>query len=79
MNQPFAFNQGKPLVTKEAGVTVCKVGVHLGAEITGVDLRKPLSDAQFGAVEAALVEHELIVFRDQDISSEQLMDFGRPS
>ena len=77
MNQAFAFNQGKPLVTEEAGVTVRKTGVHLGAEIAGVDLRKPLPDAQFRAVEAALVEHELIIFRDQDISSDNLMDFGR--
>ncbi len=77
MNQPFAFNKGKPLVTEDAGVTVRKTGVHLGAEISGADLRKPLSDAQFKAVEAALVEHELIVFHDQDISSDNLMDFGR--
>jgi len=77
MKQPFAFNKGEPLVTQEAGVTVRKVGVHLGAEITGVDLRKPLSDAQFKAVEAALVEHELIIFHNQDIASEKLMDFGR--
>ena len=77
MNQPFAFNKGKPLVTEEAGVIVRKVGVHLGAEVTGVDLREPLSDAQFKVVEAALVEHELIIFRDQDITSEQLMAFGR--
>ena len=48
-----------------------------GAEITGVDLRRPLSDPQFKAVEAALVENEMIIFRDQDITSEQLMEFGR--
>ena len=78
MNQPFAFNKGKPLVTEEAGVTVRKTGVHLGAEVSGVDLRKPLSDAQFKAVEAALVEHELIIFRDQDITSENLMAFRPP-
>jgi len=77
MNQPFAFNKGKPLVTEDAGVTVRKTGVHLGAEISGVDLRKPLSDAQFKAVDVALVEHELIVLHDQDISSDNLMDFGR--
>jgi taurine dioxygenase len=77
MNQPFAFNKGKPIVTESAGVTVKKVGVHLGAEVSGVDLRKPLSDAQFEAVDAALVEHELLVFRDQDISSDDLMRFGR--
>jgi taurine dioxygenase len=77
MNHPFAFNMGEPLVTVDAGITVHKVGVHLGAEISGVDLRKPLSEAQFKAIEAALVEHELIIFRDQDITSGQLMQFGR--
>ena len=77
MTKPFEFNQGKPLVSERAGVTVTKIGVHLGAEISGVDLRQPLPGAQFKAVEAALVEHELIIFRRQDISSDNLMDFGR--
>ncbi len=77
MNQPFAFNKGKPITTERAGVTVTKTGVYLGAEIGGVDLRRPVPDAQFEAIEAALVEHELIIFRDQDITSENLMSFGR--
>ncbi len=77
MNQPFEFNQGRPLTVERAGITVRKIGVHLGAEISGVDLTKPLSDEQFNAVEAALVEHELIIFRKQDISSQNLIDFGR--
>jgi taurine dioxygenase len=68
---------GRPLVTEEAGVEARRVGINLGAEITGVDLRKPLSKAQHKAVEAALVDNELIIFRDQDITSENLIDFGR--
>src|SRR6476469_2768425 len=77
MNKPFEFNQGRPLATERAGVTVTKVGVHLGAQISGIDLRSPLPDEQFKVVEAALVEHALIIFRRQDISSSNLMDFGR--
>ncbi len=77
MNKPFEFNQGRPLATERAGVTVTKVGVQLGAEISGVDLRRPLPDDQFKVVGDALVEHELIIFRRQDISSNNLMDFGR--
>jgi taurine dioxygenase len=77
VNKPFEFKTGKPLVSEQAGVTTTRVGVHLGAEITGVDLRKPLPDAQFKAVEQALVENELIIFRDQDISAEHLLAFGR--
>lgn len=68
---------GRPLETEKAGVKARRVGARLGAEVTGVDLRKPLSDAQHAAVEAALVENELIIFRDQDITSDQLLAFGR--
>jgi taurine dioxygenase len=77
MNKPVTSQQGRPIVTERSGVTVTRVGVNLGAEITGVDLRKPLSDAQFGVLQDALVENELLIFRNQDISSENLMDFGR--
>lgn len=77
MNKALEFRGGKPLVTEEAGVTVKRLGVHLGAEVAGVDLRKSLTDTQFEAINDALVENELIIFRDQDVSSEQLMGFGR--
>jgi taurine dioxygenase len=79
MNEHVKLNPSvaRPVVSERAGVTVRRVGVHLGAEISGVDLRKPLADGQFAAVEAALVENELLIFRDQDISSQNLMDFGR--
>ena len=68
---------GRPLVSESAGVTATRTGVKLGAEISGVDLTKPLRDGQFRAVEAALVDNELIVFRDQNITSDNLVDFGR--
>jgi len=77
MNKPFNAPQGRPVVSERAGVRVTRVGAHLGAEITGVDLRQPLPDDQFKAVEDALCENELIIFRNQDITSEQLMVFGR--
>jgi taurine dioxygenase len=77
MNEHVNAQRLTALVTERAGITVRRVGVNLGAEISGVDLRQPLPDAQFDAIEAALVEHELIIFRDQDITSDQLMSFGR--
>lgn len=60
-----------------AGVTVKKTGVHLGAEIGGIDLNQPLDDARTAAIRAALLEHEVLIFRSQDISVEALVDFGR--
>jgi taurine dioxygenase len=77
MNEHTDLRRVRPLTTRQAGVTVTRAGVYLGAEISGIDLRQPLSDAQFAAIETALVENELIIFRDQEISSEDLMRFGR--
>jgi taurine dioxygenase len=77
MNEHTDLRRVRPLTTRQAGVTVTRTGVYLGAEISGIDLRQPLSDAQFAAIETALVENELIIFRDQEIFSEDLMRFGR--
>ena len=77
MNERVNPSVARPVVSQRAGMTVRRRGVNLGAEISGVDLRQPLLDAQFEAIETALVENEMIIFRDQNITSEQLMAFGR--
>ncbi len=49
----------------------------LGAEIKGVDLRRPLDDATVKAINAAFDEHVVVVFRDQDLSdADQLRAAG---
>ena len=48
----------------------------MGAEIHGVDLAR-IDDRTFEAVHRALLDHGVIFFRNQDISSDNLMDFGR--
>ena len=58
MDQPVETLAGKPITVERAGMTVRRVGVHLGAEISGLDLRAPLSDDQYAAIEDALVELE---------------------
>lgn len=42
----------------------------MGAEITGVDLSKPLTPALKNAIMAAFLEHHLLAFRGQDLSPE---------
>ena len=59
------------------GIEIVRLGGNIGAEIRGVDLRRPLDDAQFAAIEAAFVRHEVIVLRDQDITLDQQMAFAR--
>jgi taurine dioxygenase len=60
-----------------ATFTVRRIGGNIGAEIGGLDLRQPLPEAQFQALHAAFVRHEVLVFRNQDITLEQQMDFAR--
>lgn len=57
------------------GVTPGRNGI--GAEISGIDLAGPLSDAQIEEIEQALVAHKVIFFRDQAIDSEQHIAFGQ--
>lgn len=39
----------------------------LGAEVSGIDLRQPIDDAAYAALEAGLLEHQVLFFRDQRI------------
>lgn len=43
----------------------------LGAEVTDLDLRKPLSAAQQAELSQALLEHQVLFFRNQAIEPEQ--------
>ena len=49
----------------------------LGAEISGLDLSRPLSEATLAALRRAWLEHLVIFFRDQDLSPAQFLAFGR--
>ncbi|MFQ5971283.1 MAG: TauD/TfdA dioxygenase family protein [Alphaproteobacteria bacterium] len=62
---------------KHTSITVRRVGVFLGAEVTGVDLSRPLTEATVEEIRQAHAEHEVLVFPDQKISSEDLKRFGR--
>jgi taurine dioxygenase len=54
----------------------------LGAEVSGIDLRQPIDDATFERLEAGLLEHQVLFFRDQHIRPEHhralARRFGEP-
>ncbi|MCB0014733.1 MAG: TauD/TfdA family dioxygenase [Anaerolineales bacterium] len=58
-------------------VQVRRINQNIGAEISGVDLSQTLSDADFQAIYDAWINYEVIIFRDQDITVEQQIAFGR--
>ncbi|MBT5264280.1 MAG: taurine dioxygenase [Rhodospirillaceae bacterium] len=58
-------------------IEVNPVTPGIGAEISGVDLSSSLGNQQFQEVHDALMEHQVIFFRDQSIDLEQQKSFGR--
>ena len=49
----------------------------IGAEISGVDLRNELSETDVAALHGALLEHQVLFFRDQELTIEQHSALGR--
>lgn len=49
----------------------------VGAEVAGVDLAKPIDPEALAEIRAALLDHCVIFFRDQDIDIERQKAFGR--
>src|SRR6202012_5715607 len=63
-------------------ITVEKLTPIIGAEISGVDIGRLVSDdsrsnRQMDEIHRALAEHSVIFFRDQRITPEQHLAFGR--
>ncbi|BBK40975.1 alpha-ketoglutarate-dependent 2,4-dichlorophenoxyacetate dioxygenase [Allostella vacuolata] len=47
-----------------------------GAEITGVDIGRPIDDDTFARIRQAFEEHALLLFRDQDLDDEKQVAFS---
>ncbi len=58
-------------------ITVDKLTPIVGGEIGGVDLSQPLGNHQIDEIHRALAENSVIFFRDQHITPEQHLGFGR--
>ena len=58
-------------------IEVKRLGERLGAEIRGVDLSQPLSEAEFAEVAKAFFEHEVVVFREQRLTPGEQVAFTR--
>lgn len=49
----------------------------LGAEVIGLDVTKPLDDETFARVHQAHLEHLVLVFRGQQLTPQQQIDFSK--
>ncbi|HET6185156.1 MAG TPA: TauD/TfdA family dioxygenase [Acetobacteraceae bacterium] len=68
----YVANEEAPYET----ITVDKLTPIIGAEIGGVDLARP-SNRQMDEIHRALAENLVIFFRDQHLTPEQHLSFGR--
>ena len=73
------INITEPLRSAPPGAPfeVEQLGAHLGAQIHGLDLRQDMSPDTFAAFEAALIEHKVLVLRDQPLSTAQHVALSR--
>lgn len=59
-----------------ANLNLRRVAGALGAEISGVDLSHGLPEATVAGIRQALVEHQVVFFRDQNLTPAQQVAFG---
>jgi taurine dioxygenase len=53
------------------------LSLGFGTEASGIDLSRPLSDAEFAELERALYAHQVLVFRGQSLAAQQYVSFAR--
>jgi taurine dioxygenase len=60
-----------------AGLTLKHLAPSIGTAVLGIDLRDPLSEDLHKFLHQLLLDRKVIFFRDQFLSPEQHLDFGR--
>jgi alpha-ketoglutarate-dependent taurine dioxygenase len=66
----------EPAVQQGGAITIRPLQPTIGAEISGVDLSQPLSDAVRDQIKAAILEYKVVFFRDQDLDRDQHAAFA---
>lgn len=64
-------------MARRNSIDVRPVAGALGAEVFGIDLATDLDDDTFALIHDVLLEHGAIMFRDQDITPQQQLDFAK--
>ena len=57
-------------------VTIRQLHPHFFGEVSGVDLRKPLTPQEAADIEAGMDKYAVLLFRNQDITDEQQLAFA---
>src|ERR1700749_3365743 len=57
-------------------IKITRLHPLFGAEITGIDITRPLTQREFGPIRAAFEEHSVLLFRDQPMDDEKQIEFS---
>ncbi len=60
-----------------ANIEAVRMTSTIGAEIRGIDLAQPMDAPTLAALKDAMAAHKVLFFRDQDITPEQQVAFGK--
>ncbi|SQC19853.1 alpha-ketoglutarate-dependent taurine dioxygenase [Klebsiella pneumoniae] len=64
-------------------LSITPLGPYIGAQVSGADLTRPLSDNQFEQLYHAVLRHQVVFLREQNITPAQQRDlalrFWRPA
>ena len=66
-----------PEATSVTALNIERLSPTIGAVVHDIDLREPLTADLHAAVYQALLDHKVIFFRDQELSTEQHLAFSR--
>ena len=58
-------------------LAITPLGPYIGAQISGADLTRPLSDNQFEQLYHAVLRHQVVFLREQLITPEQQRELAR--
>src|SRR5215203_6275727 len=73
-------HDNRPIASETSGTgrtaIVRPTGDALGAEVQGIDVRA-IGDAAFTAIHRAWLDHQVLLFRDQHLTDDDLVAFSR--
>jgi alpha-ketoglutarate-dependent 2,4-dichlorophenoxyacetate dioxygenase len=58
-------------------ISIRQIHPVFAGEVSGVDLRQPLTPSEVAAIEEGMDRHAILVFHDQNITDEQQIAFSR--
>lgn len=57
-------------------LSITPLGPYIGAQVAGADLTRPLSDNQFEQLYHAVLRHQVVFLREQNITPQQQRDLA---